>query len=241
MHILTVKDKSGLGKKAAEIIVTFLKNNPDANMCLPTGNTPLPLYEELRNTLTSAEFTYIALDEYLGLEKDDPRCFSNWLSREILDPFALPMKKRLLIDPSTNTPDTEAKRHEQNIIEHGGIDIAVLGLGHNGHIGFNEPGSAFSSPTRQIKLTERTRKANAAYWGGDIERVPHTAITLGLDILSAARQTILLVSGKDKADILQKSLEEPVTEDIPATYLQNMENVVVIADEDAASKLTQSR
>ena len=241
MHIIIAKDKQDLGKKAAETVGMLLKRSPKANICLPTGNTPLPLYKELRNTFINAEFTYIALDEYLGLDKHDPHCFSNWLAREILDPLDIPAKKRLLIDPSAAEADSEAKRHEKKITEQGGIDIAILGLGHNGHIGFNEPGSAFRSPTRKVKLADRTRKANAAYWGGDINKVPHSAITLGLDILSSSRQTILLVSGKDKADILQKSLEGPVTEDIPATYLQNMENVVVIADEDAASKLTQSR
>lgn len=205
---------------------------------LPTGLTPLGFYQTLiehyahrRDLWDGMRFT--ALDEYHGLQADDNRLFGAWLARACLDPLAI--KERNFFD-SMADPLVESLRMNGWLQENGPLDLAVLGLGANGHIAFNEPGTAFDGRTHAVTLTDDSVQANARYWGG-VEHVPRQGITLGLRDLAQARHTILLVSGAGKADILARALNDPVTGAVPASYLQTIENVTIIADRDAVSKL----
>ena len=205
---------------------------------LPTGSTPLGLYRELithhahRRDLWD-RVHYVALDDYAGLAPDDRRLFSNWLDRDILGPLSIPPSHRTIFNSAAPDSSAECARMDA-LLDQGGIDIAVLGLGTNGHIGFNDPGSAFDAHTRLIHLSVDSLAANAAYWGG-LDHVPHTAYTLGLGHIMQARETILLVQGSHKAGILQRTLHDPVSPALPATALRRMRNVTIIADQAAMS------
>lgn len=203
----------------------------------PTGTTPLGIYKMLVEKYRSQKdvwggMRYISLDEYAGLAPDDERLFQNWVGRELLDPAGVPAENRITFNSMAEDPQAEAEKMERRIAEEGPIDLAVLGLGGNGHIAFNEPGSAFDSLTRLITLSEDTRESNADYWGG-IEHVPQRAYTLGLKTLSAAKHIVLLVSGAHKSAILDAALNGPITENVPATILRTAPKVTIISDEDA--------
>lgn len=243
--ILYVEDNdAAFAARAADLFVsaveTFLNNYKTGRgplVVLPTGNTPLGMYQALltrhghRQDLWSG-LRFLALDEYAGLEPDDERLFYRWVSRAFLDPAGVPSANRMQFNSNAKNMNDEIARIDQWLVQNGPIDIAVLGLGTNGHIAFNEPGSDFNQATHNVTLTNDTIEANAKYWGG-IDRVPTTAYTLGLGQLSAARHTILLVNGAHKAGILKRVLQGAVTQDVPATYLRQQNNVTIIADKSA--------
>ncbi len=238
-RILIADSEADFASMAAREFVTLLEIHDHPLVTLPTGMTPLGFYQALidqhshrRDLWDVMRFT--ALDEYHGLSPGDERLFGAWLSRTCLDP--LQISKRHFFD-SMQDPVQEATRMDQWLQENGPLDIAVLGLGTNGHIAFNEPGTDFfNQGTHAMTLTEESIQANARYWGG-ADRVPRQGITLGLRDLAQAHHTLLLVSGAGKADILAQALGDPVSTDIPATYLQTIKNVTIVADRDAAAKL----
>jgi glucosamine-6-phosphate deaminase len=210
----------------------------------PAGNTPLGLYRELsekhRSLPVWQTLRYLSLDEYAGLPPDDPRLFANWIGRELLDRAGVAHERRLTFRSDALNEQEECARMEMRLAESGPPDLAILGLGLNGHVGFNEPGSAFGSRTRVVTLSPESAAASAAYW--EEEEAPHdkaipaTAYTLGLATLAQARRTILLVSGAQKADILHRVLTGPIGPEIPATYLRTIPNVTIIADRAALGK-----
>jgi glucosamine-6-phosphate deaminase len=235
IRIIPTTDTASFGAAAATCFATILRDKPDAVAVLPTGMTPLPFYAALRDSFAAGRignhFTYCALDEYCGLPDGDERLFASWVGRELLDPLGIPPARRITFNSRASTPAAEAERIETWIAAHG-IDIAVIGLGGNGHVGFNEPGSAFDTRTRVVALAAATIASNAAYWGGN-DRVPTQAYTLGIASLHAARHTILLVHGAAKATILRRALTEPTCPEVPASYLQHQPNVTIIADQAA--------
>ncbi|MGE4313800.1 MAG: 6-phosphogluconolactonase [Pseudobdellovibrionaceae bacterium] len=244
MHILKVKDKAALGKTAAELLIQSCTPRFNALVALPTGSTPAPLYAHLRGRYVAGEQDFSSthftqLDEYCGLTHDDPRSFAGWLSRELLNPLNIPADHRLMMDGTAN-PAQEAVRIEDTIRAHGGrLDMAILGLGENGHLAFNEPGTAFDSRTHRVRLTEETRESNALYWG-DIDLVPQEALTLGLGTIMDAHEIVLLVSGDSKAEALRETVTRTPSPDFPASCLQLHKNVTVIADEPASRLLPDS-
>ena len=243
MQFIIARDYEDLSRRAARLLVDLLGSRPKPVVVLPTGNTPLGMYRELlhlapaeRALLCNAAF--IQLDEYAGIGDDDWRSLGGWLRRSFFDGASIPAAAVTNFRPSAPDGAMEAQRMEKAIDAAGGIDVSVLGLGLNGHIGFNEPGSAADSPTRIVRLTPQSLRSNAAYWGNEAA-VPRHAYTLGLGTLSRARQTILLVSGAAKAGILAAAMEGPVRLDIPATFLHQLPNVTVIADREAATATTE--
>ena len=234
--IIAVSDAASFGARAADCFAAILRAKPDAIAVLPTGMTPLPFYQALRERFAAGSignaFTYLALDEYRDLPDGDTRLFASWIGRELLDPLGIPASRRVCFRSGARDPAAEAARIEAWLAAHGPIDIAVLGLGGNGHAGFNEPGSTLESRTRMVELTGATIASNAAYWGGR-DRVPARAFTLGLANLRAARHTMLLVRGADKAGILGRALTGPVGPEVPASYLQLQDRVTVVADSAA--------
>lgn len=234
MNIVEAPDAGALAHLAADYFQQFLERENNPLVTLPTGLTPLPFYRELRNRYDGGHtglggFTYLALDEYQGLPAPDRRRFGAWIAHEVLDPLGVPPQNRIFFHSDAADPGAEIARFREYYAGRGPLDLAVLGLGGNGHVGFNEPGSAFDSSIRQVALAPETMEANAAYWDGS-KSIPAQGYTLGLAELHAARHTVLLVSGESKAGILRRVLNGPVSEDVPATYLHDMENVTILAD-----------
>jgi glucosamine-6-phosphate deaminase len=212
----------------AQEVLAQVKRKPDSVLVFPTGNTPLGLFKQLvqAKQLHGADFSkthIVILDEYADLAPSDPRSLTGWLKRELFDPLAVPL-------PHTHGFGEGVSKMESAISRLGGIDLAILGLGPNGHLAFNEPGSAFDSRTRRVELTPESIKSNAVYWGGE-DRVPRSGFTLGLGTLAEARSLILMVSGAGKAGILSQTLNGSVSPAIPASSLRVLSQAELYADQ----------
>ena len=234
MNLCEAQDYDDLSRQAAALLSAWATETESPAIVLPTGNTPLGLFRELatkRFAKVLSRARLIQLDEYHGIARDDWRSLCGWLQRDLLAPLGISPETMLRFDPSAEDGDGEAARVESAVASIG-IDIAILGLGPNGHIGMNEPGSDFASTTRLVTLTPETIRSNAAYWGGE-DKVPHLGLTLGLGTLARARHTMLLVSGAQKAGILAAVFDGPISRHIPATYLRTIRGAVVIADRAA--------
>lgn len=233
-NLIIADDDADFGHKAKTAFYDALNGINRPKVILPTGNTPAPFYKDLRESGDCPSFTYIALDEYTGLMEDDKRLFKKWLAQEILDP--LEIKVRWTFNSAAN-PACEIEKMRALFFKNGHADVAILGIGENGHVGFNEPGSPFNESVRHVRLTEETRKANMAYWGEQYGVMPTHALTLGIADLIESKKTILLARGAAKAEILQRALHGEITTDVPASYLQRQENVTIVADRAAAQLL----
>lgn len=236
---IIVTQSGDFGRTAAAAFITALERsaNPHPLAVLPAGNTPLSLYRELVSMDDVPPFRYLQLDEYAGMDRRDPRLFAQWLDRDVLTPLGINHGDRMIFKPDAADPQEEIDRMRHRILDTGDIDIAVLGLGKNGHVAFNEPGCDMRLDVWLAELAPETRRANAAYWRCSADDIPAHGYTLGIGLLARARQTILLITGGDKAGILQQTLGAPVSAALPATYIQTLENVTVIADDAAASSL----
>lgn len=237
---ITVAAADDIGRIAADAVLSAL---PTGRACLgvATGQTPLQLYAELARRTRSGDLdlsgaALVALDEYVGLGGDDPRSYAAYVRERIAVPLGVAQANVLVPDGLALDPDREAADVERSIVELGGVDVQIAGLGANGHLGFNEPGSAFDSLTRRVQLSERTRHDNARFFDGDLERVPRYAITQGLGTILRARSIVLLVSGAHKAAALRAALYGPVDPEVPASVLQRHPAVTVIADPDAVGR-----
>jgi glucosamine-6-phosphate deaminase len=235
---MVADDYDDLSHSAAALVIDTVRARPESVLVLPTGATPLGMFRELSaaaaaGTADFAHARFVTLDDYAGIEAADRRRLLLWLRRELLDPIGVGDDRIVAFDPSAEPLD-EAARVEAAISAWGGIDLAVLGLGPNGHLAFNEPGSAFDSRARRITLTPESIRSNAAYWGAEAD-VPPEGFTLGLGTLRDARRLVLIASGARKRDILARTLRGPVGEDVPATLLRLHPDATVVADRPALS------
>jgi glucosamine-6-phosphate deaminase len=226
-----------VAQTAAELIANRLRARPRLRMLLPTGHTPLGVYAALRRharrgELPSGEATVLQLDEYRGLGSGDERSFAAYLQRELAG-VALGAFHRL--DGAAADPAAECDRHQRRLDE-APIDLAVLGLGHDGHVAFDEPGSSLDSGTRVVALHPQTRAAAAEAFGG-LDRAPTHALTVGLRTLLAARELLVLVTGADKAEPLRSMLLAPPGSGFPASLLRTHPRLTVICDAPAAQAL----
>jgi glucosamine-6-phosphate deaminase len=233
-ELILVNDADELAQTAARLLMAAFEKSTAPLVILPTGNTPLKTYDAIANRYAHRrdiweKFRYLQLDEYKGLAADDPILFKNQLARAFLDRMGVPQANRMTFQSDAADPAAECARIEDWIARNGPPDIAVLGLGGDGHIGFNMPGSPFDSGTRLAELTPETIAANQAYMNTPVPKINYT---LGIGTLAQARHTFLLVSAR-KA-ILSNVLNGPVTPDIPATALRAFPNPVTIIAEKAA-------
>jgi glucosamine-6-phosphate deaminase len=236
-------DDERFGASAADAVSSRL---PDLRprLGVATGGTPTRLYTELARRSQAGEIdlseaTLVSLDEYVGLGAGDPRSYAAYVRTEIADPFRVPPHNVVVPYGLAADPDGEAAAFEARIIGLGGVDVQILGIGGNGHLAFNEPGSPFDSPTRVVTLTDETRIDNARFFDGVVADVPRRAITQGLATIGDARSIVLLARGSHKAVALRAALRGPVTPDVPASMLQRHDDVTVVADRAAARLLTE--
>jgi glucosamine-6-phosphate deaminase len=233
MRVLVTPDYQTLSEEAAAILTKSIKAKPTITLGLPTGSTPLGMYEELirKHRSQGVDFSRVRtfnLDEYLSVSADDPRSFHAYMHRQLFDHVNIISEHTHIPDGSPLAdPTVECERYENMMRQSGGIDLLILGIGANGHIAFNEPGSPFDSRTRVVTLAPETIQ-NA---GADI---PHSAITMGIGSILDAGRILLLASGANKAEIVRRALRGPVSETVPASALQRHSDVIVIMDEAAA-------
>jgi glucosamine-6-phosphate deaminase len=236
--VIAAKSDKDFGEKARDCFMAALSRHAEPSVILPTGKTPLPLYEELVEKGAGIKpFTYIQLDEYLGLPPGHPRLFFQEMCRNLLRPLGI--RIGMHFNAASKDQIFEIHRVASLLKRHGPVDIAVLGIGHNGHVGFNEPPAArFDQSVHVVELTQETIEANKADWVSEDGPFPSRAMTLGIADLQKVKETILLVRGENKADILARALTGPVTEAVPASYLQRQSHVTIIADDAALSGLS---
>jgi glucosamine-6-phosphate deaminase len=236
MRTLVPPDRDILDRIGADLVSGYLRQKPDSLVVPALGNSALGIYTELgrrvaAGRLDTSRIVLAQLDEYGGIAGDDPRSLYGWLLRDVAAPLHVPPERILRLAGDTGDSDEAAGEHAQAIAEHGGIDLAILGLGPNGHLGFNEPPSAADAETRVVRLTSESLASSAAYWGA--LPVPGWALTIGMRELLAARQILLVVEGERKRDVLRRVLVEPPSPDLPASLLRYQPEVTLLADQAA--------
>ncbi|MEV1098346.1 glucosamine-6-phosphate deaminase [Streptomyces sp. NPDC049952] len=242
MEVVIVPDATAGGELIAEAIAALLGRKPDALLGVATGSTPLPVYQALtakvRSGAVDASRARICqLDEYVGLPPGHPESYRSVVLREVIDPLGLSEKSFMGPDGAAEDVQAACDAYDKALAEAGGVDLQLLGIGTDGHIGFNEPCSSLASRTRIKTLTEQTRIDNARFFDDDIEQVPRHVITQGIGTILESRHPILLATGAGKADAVARTVEGPVASVVPASALQMHPHATVVVDEAAASKL----
>ena len=241
MKIYKAKDYKDMSRKAANIISAQVIMKPNCVLGLATGSTPIGTYDQLvewynKGDLDFSEVTTVNLDEYKGLPRTNDQSYYYFMHQHLFD--------RVNIDPErTNVPngmepdaEKECGRYEELIRSLGGVDLQLLGLGHNGHIGFNEPGEAFEKETHCVDLTESTIEANKRFFAS-ADDVPKQAYTMGIKTIMQAKKILIVVNGEKKADIVERAFFGPVTPEVPASILQLHNDVTLVGDEAALAKI----
>lgn len=242
MLVETLPDYEALSDRAAEIIKAQLQHKPDSVIGFATGSTPLGLYERLIHShedhgLDFSKVTTFNLDEYVGLPPYHDQSYHYFMWQHLFDHINVTRDKVYIPDGTVEDVEHHCQWYEEQIEDKGGIDLQILGIGANGHLAFNEPGSSLGSRTRIKTLTQETVSDNARFFEKD-DDVPHYAITMGIGTIMEARQLLVLASGDSKARAIKKTLEGPVTAMVPATIVQLHRNAQILIDEPAASELT---
>ena len=243
MRVIIEKDKDAMGRRGAQFVADVVRNQPDCVLGLATGSTPVPLYQELirlhrEEGLDFSKVTTFNLDEYYGLSPSHDQSYRYFMEENLFKHINVPPSQ--IHVPSGTAPDIEAAcaHYEEMIEEAGGIDIQVLGIGSDGHIAFNEPGSSLASRTRLVTLDAQTISDNSRFFQ-KAEDVPRFAITMGVGTILEAGLCLMLASGAKKAKVVADAIEGPITSQITASALQLHPNTVVIVDEEAAGKLAR--
>ncbi|CAN5271842.1 glucosamine-6-phosphate deaminase [soil metagenome] len=235
-EVVIVNDEASAGALAADAIIRLVNGRRDAVLGLATGSTPLAVWTALADTGADlSDVRGFALDEYVGLPPGHPQSYAAVIARDIVEPLGLD-PSRVFVPGQLGPIETAGDDYERAIVAAGGVDLQILGIGSDGHIGFNEPGSSFASLTRVKTLTQQTREDNARFFDS-IADVPVNCITQGLGTIARARHLVLLAFGESKAVALAAAVEGPVTSSLPGSAIQLHPHVTVIADEAAASEL----
>ena len=240
--VTIVRDYAEMSSRAADTVTRAVATKPDAVFALPTGSTPLGLFAELiarveGGLLDLSRAHLFCLDEYVGVTRDDPNSLTGFLDRSFLHGAGMDPARVHVLPSDDPDPVGAAARYEAELAALGGLDLAILGLGPNGHVAYNEPGSTADSRTRVLTLTSGSIEQAEAYWEESVA-TPHRAMTMGIATLLEAREIVLIVSGAAKAEMLRRTLREPMTSDVPASFLRlAADRLTVIADEEAGAAL----
>ena len=233
---IKAKTYEDMSREAAQIIFDALKENETFSLGLATGSTPEGMYDVLATLINDekldlSHLTTFNLDEYVGLDEDDDQSYHYFMDEHLFSKLDIPKENINILDGVANDLDKEVKEYE-SLIDEVGIDIQVLGIGRNGHIAFNEPGTSFESLTHKVQLTDETIEDNSRFFEKK-EDVPTEALSMGLKTIMKAKQIILLISGDNKQRARELFVSGKVSEDVPASILHNHDNVILITDEAA--------
>lgn len=241
MKVVILKDAAAVAQYGAEIFTKLINKKSNAVLGLATGSTPVALYEELiaANKSGGVSFKNVSsfnLDEYMGIEGDHPQSYRHFMNENLFNHVDIDKSKTQVPPGNAANPIEACEKYEADIVKMGGIDIQLLGIGRNAHIGFNEPSSSLASRTRVKTLTKATIDDNARFFA-EGEHQPHLSITMGIGTILDSKKVVLLATGEGKADAIQATVEGPVTAACPASALQLHRDAVLIIDDAAASKL----
>ena len=241
MQIYRAKDYEDMSRKAANIIASQVVLKPDCVLGLATGSTPIGAYKNLvekyeQGDLDFSQVTTVNLDEYKGLPRENDQSYYYFMHDNLFDHVNVKPENTHLPDGTKEDSDEECARYEELIRTLGGQDLQLLGLGHNGHIGFNEPDAIFEKATHCVDLQESTIEANKRFFAS-ADDVPKQAYTMGIGTIMQSKKILVVVSGEDKADTVAKAFFGPVTPEVPASILQFHKDVILVADEAALSKV----
>ncbi len=241
MVIYKAKDYKELSRKAANIISAQVIMKPDCVLGLATGSSPAGAYRQLiewyeKGDLDFSRVSSVNLDEYRGLDPENDQSYRHFMNTNLFDHINIDKTRTFVPDGLEPDADKACADYDEIIEKMGGIDLQLLGLGHNGHIGFNEPADSFTKGTNCVDLTQSTIEANKRFFESEDE-VPKQAYTMGIRSIMSAKKILVIVSGRDKTEILKKALEGPITPQVPASVLQLHPDVVIVADEAALSEM----
>ena len=247
MRLIIKNNYNECAKWTADYIAGKIHSvNPSKNkpfvLGLPTGSTPLGVYERLielnkKGLISFENVITFNMDEYAGLDEKHPQSYHYFMWNNFFSKIDIKKENVHILDGTAKDPIKECENYEKQIKDSGGIDLFLGGCGNDGHIAFNEPGSSLSSRTRMKTLTEDTIAANARFFDGDTSKVPKTALTVGIGTITDAKEVLIMMSGLQKADALQHAVEESVSQMWPVTILQMHKSAILIADDDATDKL----
>ena len=237
MRVYCAKDYDHASRIAANIISAQVIMKPDCVLGLATGSTPIGTYEELIRRYEQGDLDFskvhsINLDEYKGLSPENDQSYRYFMNTHLFDKINIDKKNTYVPDGLEPDKEKACRDYEEIIRVHGGVDLQVLGLGHNGHIGFNEPGSVFEKETHCVTLSDTTREANARFFSS-MDEVPTEAYTMGLGSIMQAKKIIVIVTGEGKREIVKKAFQGPITPEVQASVLQLHKDVILVGDEAA--------
>ncbi|MDO4344147.1 MAG: glucosamine-6-phosphate deaminase [Eubacteriales bacterium] len=241
MRFVKARDYDDMSRKAANIISAQVIVKPNCVLGLATGSTPIGAYKCLthwyeKGDLDFSQVSSVNLDEYRGLTHDNPQSYYYFMNDNLFSHVNIDIAKTHVPDGTIEDAEEACRQYDETIKATGGVDLQLLGLGHNGHIGFNEPDSVFAKGTHCVNLAQSTIDANARFFASR-EEVPTQAYTMGIQTIMQAKKILVVVNGEGKADIVEKAFFGPVTPQVPASILQLHQDVTIVGDEAAFSKI----
>ena len=243
MRIIVCPDYNAMSRQAANVIAAQVIMKPDCVLGLATGSTPVGAYQQLAKWQQQGDLTFkdvrtVNLDEYRGLPGTHDQSYRYFMNTNLFDHIDIDKENTYVPNGMAEDVDAECAAYDERIQEFGGIDLQLLGIGHDGHIGFNEPADHFSCGTNCVELTDMTIDANARFFANR-DDVPRQALTMGMQAIMQAKAVLMVVSGADKAEIIRKSFCGPITPEVPASILQLHPNVTIVGDKAALAGLKE--
>lgn len=244
MRIYKAKDYEEMSRKAAGIVSAQIIMKPDCVLGLATGSTPVGLYKQLIEWYRNGDLDFsrvrtVNLDEYKGISRENDQSYYYFMHQNLFDHVNIPAENTHLPDGMEPDSEKECRRYEELIQSMGSVDLQLLGIGHNGHIGFNEPADAFDKLVHCVNLTQSTIEANKRFFAS-AEEVPRQAYTMGIQTIMRSKKILIIANGEGKADIVRDAFFGPITPMVPASVLQLHNDVTLVADEAALSKIPAS-
>jgi len=241
IDVIICEDEIEAAKESANIFAEAIRQKPNLVLGLATGGTPVSMYKELIKMNKEGELDFFHastfnLDEYVGLSPEHDQSYRYFMNTNLFDHVNIDKSKTYVLDGLTKDIDRTCREYEDFIKKQGGIDVQLLGIGANGHIAFNEPGSSKDSRTREVVLTEKTIKDNSRFFE-DESQVPRKALTMGIATIMEARKIVLLATGSNKKDAVKKALQEASSLEVPASFLKEHDDCIFVLDKDAAGGL----